>query len=179
MVRDEYHLDRLVYAVPFRGYGPMNRVSSVVSMVGVGGVVLAFANPSAWAYPTSVVFAPSGESKGPGELGAFLYGSLSLAPSVSAGSTWYGFNVGLLPKVAYGVGDLTFGGMEVGVDALSTDLAGTPSAFVKTVFNAKAQLIVEQSVGPSFAVRVLGLHPFRTERSINMIYGTMTKALGE
>jgi hypothetical protein len=131
----------------------------------------------ALAYPTSVVFAPTGDVKGPGDVGALFYYAAYVKPSFGTGPTWVGADIGLLPKMAYGDSGLSFGGLEVGVDAIATDIAGTDGAFIKPVFNFKLQLLTESGWIPHFSIGAMEVSPFRIERSMNLVYGSFTKTL--
>ncbi|HRI66966.1 MAG TPA: hypothetical protein PK156_22120 [Polyangium sp.] len=142
----------------------------------VFGALMAFADDS-HAYPTAVVFAPTGDVKGPGDTGAFLYQAMYFKPVVGAGPAWLGMDVGVLPRVPYGDSGLSFGGLEIGIDAFAADLYGTPSAFVKPIFNAKLQVLTEGKWIPNLALGAMQIDPFRMNRSMNMVYGSMTKTL--
>lgn len=127
------------------------------------------------AYPTSVVFAPTGDARGAGEAGALAYSSLNVGPTVSPGVTWLGLETGVVPRLEY-VPGLAFGGLEVGVDVFNADLAGTQSAFVKMVLNAKAQLFTETPWTPHVAVGVIGFAPL-SDRGQNGVYAAFTKSI--
>lgn len=147
-----------------------------------GHIALAFACVSlcastASAYPTSVVFAPTGDSKAGGDVGMFAYSSINLHPTVLPGATFLGFNMGVLPKLKLGDSGLSVGGLEVGVDLINADLLGTPDAYVKPVFNAKLQVLNEYKWVPNIAVGVMQIAPFHTERSLNVVYGSLTKTI--
>ncbi|HEY9898822.1 MAG TPA: hypothetical protein V6D00_06535 [Pantanalinema sp.] len=125
---------------------------------------------SARAYPNAVVFAPSGDVKGQGQA-AFL-----MAAGLYGGNpvTWEGFNVGLLPSMAYGESGLSFGGLEVGCDA-SSFVGQTPA--IKVNFNAKLQLLCETGLVPSLAVGTMQHALFTPERSLKMTYASLSKTL--
>jgi len=133
--------------------------------------------PPVFAYPSSVVFAPNGEVKALGEVGLFGYGSLALAPSAAPGVAWLGAQVGILPAFRYGRSGVSFGGMEVGVDLFNADLLGTPNAYAKVLFNSKLQLVTESRWSPSASLGMMEVAPFRPERSMNFLYGALTKTL--
>ena len=141
-----------------------------------GAIVIATAT-SASAYPTSVVFAPTGDTKGPGDVSAMLYAGMDLTPSDAPAPTWVGMNVGLVPRIAYGDSGLSFGGLEIGVDALVSDLSGTPDAFVKPMFNAKLQLVTEAGWVPNVSIGAMGFAPFHLQRSMNLLFGSTTKTI--
>lgn len=138
------------------------------------GVVTIAAGASA--FPSSVVFAPTGEAKDLGTVSHFGYAAMSLKPQVRPGVSWVGNQVGLLPRIKYGGSGLTFGGVEVGVDAFNADYLGQPNAYVKPLVNGKLQLLMETGWVPAFAVGYIGA-PFRMERSQNLFYGSVTKSL--
>lgn len=152
----------------------MNRRTFLSPLV---AAALALSSTSAFAYPTSVIFAPTGDVKGPGDTGAFLYYGMFVHPVLGAGPTWLGAEVGLVPKIPYGKSGLSFGGLEIGIDAFSADLAGTPAAFIKPIFNAKLQLVTESRWVPNVAVGAMQIYPFRMQRSMNLVYGSLTKTL--
>src|SRR5215212_4036384 len=81
---------------------------------------------AASAYPTSVIFAPTGDAKAAGDVGTLLYFSMILTKPVSPGLCWFGADIGVLPKLKLGDSGLSFGGLEVGVDGIVSDLLGTP-----------------------------------------------------
>jgi hypothetical protein len=139
-------------------------------------VILANTLP-ALAYPTAVVFAPTGDAKAAGDVGALLYYSQSFKPGFGQGPTWLGVNVGLIPRIPYGKSGLSFGGLEIGVDGFASDLYGTPGAFVKPLLNAKLQLITEAKWIPNVAIGIMGFYPFRIERSMSFAYGSVTKTI--
>jgi hypothetical protein len=140
-------------------------------------VCVALHGRAAGAYPTSIVFAPTGDAKGGGDVGVFVYSSMSFKPTVAPGASWFGFDVGVIPKIPYGRSGVSFGGLEIGVNGIVSDLLGTPQAFVKPVFDAKLQLITETKWSPHVAVGVMELDPFKLSRSMNMIYGAITKTI--
>jgi hypothetical protein len=125
---------------------------------------------SALAYPTSVVFTPTGEAKAIGDIGLLGYSATNLSPGVSPGSSWFGIEAGLLPQWAYGASGAAFGGLEVGFDLI------TPfNRVAKPVFNAKLGLVTEAIYTPSWAVGVMEITP--TLPSMNFIYASVTKTL--
>lgn len=132
---------------------------------------------TAHAYPSSVVFAPTGESRAFGEVGLFGYTSWVLHRKVAPGVTWFGLQVGVVPKIAYRDGGPSFGGVEVGTDLFASDLPSTPDTFVKPVANVKVQPLTQWGALPSVALGVMGVSPFRRERSLDMVYGSLTRSL--
>src|SRR5262245_54589530 len=118
--------------------------------------ILIATTTAASAYPTSVVFAPTGDTKGPGDISTMLYVGMDLTPTDAAAPSWVGANVGVMPRIPYGDSGLSFGGLELGVDALVSDLDGTPDAYVKAMFNAKLQLVTEAGWVPNVAIGAMG-----------------------
>ncbi|MEI7891934.1 MAG: hypothetical protein WCI05_02520 [Myxococcales bacterium] len=144
--------------------------------LGFGAVLVAVGCISSpvWAYPSSVVFAPTGEAKGFGETLAYAYTSVMLSPELSGqtGASWSGVNFGVLPKVPYGKSGVSFGGLEVGVDWLF--FSGGKG---KTVFNGKLQLVTETTFTPHVAVGFSQWSAFQPSLSLNMGYVSLTKTL--
>jgi len=143
--------------------------------VGIVGWLLAA--PEVHAYPTSVIFAPNGEVKRLGEVGLFAYTALQAAPRAIPGSTWFGFDVGLVPRIPFRENGVSFGGLEMGIDIFNADLSGTASAFVKPLLNLKLQLLTEYRWVPSVGVGVMGIAFTRPARSMDLVYGAATKTL--
>jgi hypothetical protein len=131
---------------------------------------------SASAYPSAVVFAPSGEARTLGCVGTFLYTGLFYRPQVAPGASWVGTDVGLAPGIAYGGTGVGFGGLEIGVDAINPFVYPGETPYVKPVFNAKAQLLTENAWLPNVAVGAMEIAP--TRHSQNVGYVSMTKTLG-
>lgn len=134
----------------------------------VGGCLLLPATASA--YPTTVIFTPTGEAMSGGMVGIMAYASTNLAPAVSPGSTWFGAQVGLLPQFEYGK-NLRFGGLEAGVDTISPNGNG----IVKPVLNAKLGFVTEGTISPAFAAGIMQISPALP--SMNFIYVSATKTL--
>lgn len=158
----------------------MTIFSSTHSRILVGAVAacaVALCPARVLAYPTAVVFAPTGDVKGPGDVGALFYYAMYVKPSFGTGPTWLGADIGVLPKIPYGKSGLSFGGLEVGLDTIASDLAGTSGSFVKPVFNAKLQLVTESTWVPHIAIGAMEISPFRMERSMNLVYGSCTKTI--
>lgn len=146
----------------------------------IGFACIALTSRAAEAYPTAVIFAPTGEAKPAGDVGALIYTYMLFAPAVGGGQAWFGADVGVLPRIPLGDSGLSFGGLEIGFDAINTDLIGTADAFVKPVFNLKLQLLAEYKWVPHIAVGMMQVDPFRTDpgnRSMNMFYGSLTKTI--
>jgi hypothetical protein len=125
---------------------------------------------TALGYPTSVVFTPTGEAKAMGDVGLLAYSATNLSPRVSPSSSWFGFEAGLLPQWKYGGSELSFGGLEIGLDLI------TPFGDVaKPVLNAKLGLVTEGTYSPSVAVGVMEISPWLP--SMNYVYASATKTL--
>lgn len=122
------------------------------------------------AYPTSIIFAPTGEAKPLGLANALIYTAVNLNPSPAApGMAWFGANAGIVPAFKYGDSGTGFGGLEVGLDFI------TGSTVVKPVFNAKAQLLTEVGWVPHLSVGAMQLSP--KGRSLSLVYASATKTL--
>jgi hypothetical protein len=149
---------------------------SKTSKFGFGVALVAAGTVSsvARAYPTAVIFAPTGEAKGLGETIAYAYTSVMLSPELSGqtGASWTGFNLGVLPKVPYGKSGVSFGGLELGVDAIFAN-----GGKGKTVFNGKLQLVTETTFTPHVAVGFAEWASFQPSLSLSMGYVTLTKTL--
>jgi hypothetical protein len=121
-------------------------------------------------YPTAVVFSPTGEAKGAGDVGLLSYTATNFSPGVSPGSSWFGVEAGLLPQWKYGASEVSFGGLEVGFDLI------TPfGSIVKPVLNAKLGFITEGTYSPSLAVGIMEISPALP--TMNYVYASATKTL--
>ena len=136
----------------------------------VVAVAASLFSTTAYAYPTGVVFTPTGEAKPAGTVGVMAYASTNLAPAVSPGATWFGAQVGLLAQVPYGKG-LRFGGLEMGFDTISPYGNG----IVKPVLNAKLGFVTEGTHSPAVAAGIMQVSPALP--SMNFIYLSGTKTL--
>jgi hypothetical protein len=125
---------------------------------------------TAHAYPNAIVYAPSGDVKGQGQA-ALLMGTAFMNGNPVA---WQGFNIGLLPTLAYGETGLSFGGLEVGADLGASQLL-TPT--LKAVFNAKAQLLTETGTVPSLSVGTMQNALLTPDKSLSMAYASLSKTL--
>jgi hypothetical protein len=140
---------------------------------------LTLGSGTAAAYPTSVVFAPTGEAKAFGDVTPLFYTSVTLTSpggTTGPGTSWACLEVGVLPRFEYG-GGVFFGGLEVGANLIGSDLMGTGRDYVKPVFDAKLHLLVEKGWAPHIAVGLMEVNPFRLNRSLNLTYVSMTKTL--
>lgn len=136
----------------------------------------ALGSGTAAAYPTSVVFAPTGEAKAFGDVSPLFYTSMTLTPAVGPGTNWACIEVGILPRFEYG-GGVFFGGLEIGANLIASDLLGTGDDYVKPVFDAKLHILVEKGWLPNVAVGIMEVNPFRWNRSLNLTYVSLTKTL--
>ena len=137
---------------------------------------LALGGGSAAAYPTSVVFAPTGEAKAFGDVSPLFYTSMAFTPKVAPGASWTCLEVGVLPRFEYG-GGVFFGGLEIGANLIGSDLLGSGRDYVKPVFDAKLHILVEKGWLPHVAVGIMEVNPFRLNRSLNLTYVALTKTL--
>jgi hypothetical protein len=141
------------------------------------GVALG-AGSSAAAYPSAVVFAPSGDAKAFGTVGALVYTSLPYRPVLGPGVSWAGTNVGVAPAVAPGSRGFGIGGLELGVDAINPFLYPGEPARVKPVFNAKLQLAIEQGWLPDVAAGAMEVAPTGHSQNVGYVSTTKTVATG-
>lgn len=130
---------------------------------------LASAPALAHAYPTAVVFTPTGEARDGGNVGVLAYASTNLSPAITPGATWFGVQVGLLPQWEYGKG-LKFGGLEAGFDTISPY-----GAIVKPVLNAKLGFVTEGTYSPAVSGGIMQISPALA--SMNFVYVSTTKTL--
>jgi len=136
-------------------------------------LVILLVPSSAWAYPTAVVFSPTGEAHALGNVGLLAYTSTNLSPGrVTPGSSWFGVQTGLLPQWAYGNSGVSFGGLEIGFDIITPYALGT----VKPVFNAKLGLMTEGDYTPSVAVGIMEISP--AFPAMDFVFVSATKTLG-
>jgi hypothetical protein len=134
-------------------------------------VAMLLVSSQAQAYPTSVVFTPTGESHALGGVGLLAYTSTNLSPRVSVGASWFGAEAGVLPQWQYGDSGVSFGGLELGFDLI------TPyQGIVKPVFNAKLGLVTEGRFSPSVAVGIMEVSP--TISSMDYVFVSATKKMG-
>lgn len=126
---------------------------------------------NASAYPSAVVFSPTGDVKPLGTVGVLAYTSTNLAPSITAGATWLGVEGGVLPSIKYGESGTSFGGLEVGFDTISPFGVNR----VKPVLNAKAQVFTEYGLLPHISVGIMDVSPAMS--SMNFTYMAATKTL--
>ena len=137
----------------------------------VTSALLLLLGSPAHGYPTSVVFAPTGDSRDLGQIGAFAYGAMSY--QAKNANAWVGVGAGLVPSFAYG-GGLRFGGVEVGANLLTPDLRG--ASRVLPLFDLKASVLAEGRYHPALAAGVIGLSP-TFKQQLNFGYVAVTKTL--
>ncbi len=130
---------------------------------------------SARAYPTSVVYAPSGEALA---FGSFSLGgsvALGIAPQpVHFGSAWGSLDVGVVPSIELATtpaGKLAIGGAEVGFDLFGPDIDGRPT----TVFNVKLQLLRQATYWPSISIGMFQISP-DAKRGPSLGYFSLSKS---
>lgn len=119
---------------------------------------LASAPGTADAYPTSVVFAPTGESLPFGSFATGFYAGLVASPQLSFGSSWTGIDVGVIPTIDIAstpAGKISFAGGEIGFDVFGPDESGRG----RLVFNVKLQLLREATYWPAVSVGFFQLSP--------------------
>jgi len=121
----------------------------------------------AQAYPTCVIFAPTGNTVALGQ-GNFSFWNAYYG---NAASTWTGLNVGIMPEFPYGGSGLTFPGLEIGVDLIA-EVGGAPT--VKPIGNAKLGLVKEVGWVPDLAVGYMSWAFANQDRSLNMAYAALS-----
>jgi hypothetical protein len=154
--------------------------SALRLLLGIGALAVSMAAAEdAQAYPSSVIFAPTGETRDLANVEVFGYTALSLAPEVSSGASWFGIQGGIFPgfKVGRVAGeDVRVGGMEVGVDAINADLYGTDEQYLKPLANAKLGIVSATKYTPALAIGGM-IAPFQRARSQNLMYTAATKEI--
>lgn len=132
------------------------RGRSACLIVGAG---LALFAGDAGAYPTSVVFAPNAEVLPLGGVTGGFYVGFQYTPSpIAMSSSWGGIQGGISPSFTYAktqLGELGFGGVELGVDGYGPDFDGSPTV----VLNLKVQPFRETDYLPGLAIGVFQLSP--------------------
>jgi hypothetical protein len=145
------------------------------------GAVLATARVAA-AFPTGVVFAPTGDARAFGSVNLFAFASLNYRAvdyytgkqiGIRAGSTWVGADFGILPAFKYG-GSFYFGGAEAGANLLTPDLWGI--ANVVPIFDAKITPLAEGVYYPAVGVGIIGPSSMPSQ-PFNYGYVSLTKTL--
>lgn len=125
---------------------------------------------AAFAYPTSLVFAPTGDVMPLGNTQVFFYNAF-YGTAVDA---WTGFNVGVIPRIPYGDSGFEFGGVELGVDVFASP-GNTPG--IKPVGNVKVGLLSEADAVPSLAVGYMSWAFLHRDRSLNFAYVSASKSV--
>lgn len=146
-----------------------------------GLLVLCGAVPSALAYPTSVVFVPTGDSRDFLQVGAFVYGAMNYRArdpgtreiGTALSLTWVSVNAGVVPPFSYG-GGVGFGGLEVGANLSAPDLRGRSQ--IMPLFDVKASVLTQGEYHPALAVGLIGLSPLK-DQIFNFGYVAVTKTL--
>lgn len=149
------------------------KLASVGFALAAGALVWAAPRP-AHAYPTSVVFAPTGESLSFGAFATGAYAGLAAFPAVGFGGAWGGLNVGLVPSIEFATtsaGKIAGAGAEVGFDIFGPDEKGE----ALLVFNAKIQLLAEGTYWPALAIGFFQLTP-TPNRGASLGYFALTKS---
>jgi len=136
---------------------------------------IGLASGEARAYPTSVVYAPSGEALPFGSFSVGTFASLGLSPEpVHFGVAWGGFDVGVIPSIDIArttVGTIAFAGAEIGFDGFGPDADGAPTG----VFNVKLQLLKDAKYWPAIAIGMFQISP-NAKRSPLLGYFALSKS---
>jgi hypothetical protein len=145
----------------------------------ISGITLAifFNSLQLSAYPSSIVFVPTGDSRKLGDVGVFIYTSTDYDPGSGPGVNWYGGNIGILPEFKYGDTGTGFGGLEIGVDAISPYNYPGDSPTIKSIINFKAQVLTETSSLPHVSIGAIDLAYLKPYRGANITYISLTKRL--
>jgi len=135
-----------------------------------GALVLATATSSrrAEAYPTAVIFVPTGDAQPAYNTNTYVFGSVPLGAGTELALTpWVGTQLGLGPSREDRTSDSPlFGGFELGVDAL-----GVGDGKYKLVVNAKVQLLAQwRALSPDLAIGMMQLAPFDFDHSVSLAY---------
>ncbi|MEB3285672.1 MAG: hypothetical protein VKN33_10340 [Candidatus Sericytochromatia bacterium] len=125
---------------------------------------------SACAYPSSLIFAPSGDVMSQGSTQVFFYNAF-YGTAVDA---WTGFNVGVIPRYPYGTSGLEFGGVEMGVDVFASP-GNDPG--IKPIGNIKIGLLNEAGAVPALAIGYMSWAFLHRDRSLNFSYLSASKAV--
>lgn len=130
---------------------------------------------SASAYPSSVIYAPSGEALPFGSFALGAYAGLGLSPDVAFGSGWGGLNIGVVPSIDIAntpAGKIAFAGAEIGFDVFGPDEVGEP----RFVLNAKVQLLKDSAFIPAIAIGFFQISP-DPGRSAMLGYFSLSKSI--
>jgi hypothetical protein len=132
--------------------------------------------PPLYAYPTSIIFAPTSESLGLAEFNLCTYVPADLRPSFGPSASWLGLDIGVLPKFPWSDA-LRFGGSEVGVDLIHGANHRDGSSYIKPIFNAKLSLLADSDSLPGLGFGLMSFAPFQPSESVNYTYLSATKGL--
>lgn len=146
--------------MPHRRLSPLRTLAVAIA-------IWALAAPVALAYPSSIIFVPTGTTVALGQ------GNMSFwnAYYGDVASSWTGLNVGILPEIPYGSSGLTFPGLEVGLDLIAEPGLGPD---IKPIGNAKLGLVKEAGWVPDLAVGYMSWAFANQDRSLNMAYASLT-----
>ncbi|MEB3223485.1 MAG: hypothetical protein VKS61_15535 [Candidatus Sericytochromatia bacterium] len=144
------------------------RARAAALVAGIGALLLPAA--PADAYPTSLIFAPTGDVAAAGASCLSFYNAFY----GTAVDCWTGYNVGILPGFPYGDSGLVFPGLEVGIDVLASP--GRLPA-IKPVGNLKLGLLAEADVLPSLALGYMSVAVLHPASSLNLAYLSATKTV--
>lgn len=147
---------------------PLSRYLSALVLAAIS-----LAAGTAEAYPSAVVFLPSGETRRFGTVASFFYAAsvVSPAPRKFKVSPWLSLQAGVLPSIDVG-GGASIGGLEVGADLLT----GVRDR-VKPAFNAKGTLIHQFGWFPSISVGFMQFAPTLRDESLDFGYVMATEAI--
>jgi hypothetical protein len=146
----------------------MKKYNLLVALTSLCAVL--FSQAPTLAYPSAIIFTPTGEVKNLGQASFLAY----TATFYGTPNSWNGGVLGLLPSWPYGDTGYGFGGLEIAVDAI--DQRGL-NPELKTVVSPKLQLLLEREYTPSVSVGIYGLSPWIPSRGLNFTYVVGTKTL--
>lgn len=126
------------------------------------------------AYPSSVIFAPTGASLEFGEFSAYTYVPINLRPSFGPSASWLGLDAGVVPDFSWTEG-LRFGGIELGFDLIHGAEHRDGSSYIKPIFNAKLSALTDPSRTFALALGIMSVAPFQFTESVNLTYVAATK----
>src|SRR5204863_8581713 len=96
-------LDKDPWGVTARHLPTLSDVSLGSKLFALGVLVaMTGASTAAEAYPSSVIFAPVGDARELGNMEAFAYTGMLLAPKTHTDASWVGLQSGLLPRIMFG-----------------------------------------------------------------------------
>jgi hypothetical protein len=141
---------------------------------GVIAIAVLLVSNAVFAYPSAVVFIPSGKVLTFGQLKASSYVPLNFHPRLIPGTSGIGFGAGLLPTASYAK-DFDFEGLEAGLDVVNGAIHRDGTKYAKLVFNAKVGLLKEAVYWPATALGLMSFAPFQQTESLNHVYLSLTK----